>query len=274
MADNLVALRAGTGYSLAFVHPASGLITAFRRLVPHLGGTGAVFALENPEPGRPPCSIGELAADYLAQLAGAAPGPFVLAGWSFGGAVALDMTGAAEAAGHHVAAVVLIDAAAPHLLRQARSPRSVPLADLAGLFEIGPAELRPGPAPASYEEAVELIVARLRTTRGMPRIEAADLRPFVDTYRWHTSVARRPWRPAGCRAPVILVRASDEPGWHDAPADLGWSGVLGTAPAMAWTPGTHHDLMSREHAPRLAQVLSRVLTVLEEPSVSIDGALT
>lgn len=273
MADNLVPLRAGAGYSLAFVHPASGLITAFRRLVPHLDGTSAVFALENPEPRRPPCSIGELAADYWTQLADTAPGPLVLAGWSFGGAVALDMAGAAEAAGHHVAAVVLIDAAAPHLLRSARSPRPVPLGELAGLFEIGPAELRADAALTSYEEAVDLIVATLRTARGMPHIEAADLWPFVDTYRWHTSVARRPWRPVGCRAPVILIRASDEPGWDDAPADLGWTGVLRKVPVTLWTPGTHHDLMSHEHAPRLARVLSVVLTVLDEPSVSIGGVL-
>lgn len=41
MTHNLVTLRAGTGHSFAFVHPASGLITAFRRLVPHLSGHGA-----------------------------------------------------------------------------------------------------------------------------------------------------------------------------------------------------------------------------------------
>lgn len=271
MTDNLVALRAGTGSALVFAHPGSGLITAFRRLFPHLAWQDAVFALENPEPRRSQCSISDLAADYWAQLAAATSGPFVFAGWSFGGAVALDMAGAAEESGHQVAAVVLIDAAAPHILRSARP---VPLSDLAGLFEVDPAEVRTSTAPSSDEEDLAAIVEVLRVFRGMPEIETTDLQPFVDTYRWHLSVNRRPWRPAGCQAPTFLVRASDEAGWSDAPADLGWSSVLGRTPVMLWTPGTHYTLMSHEHAPDLAEVLSTMLAALREPDASAHGALT
>ncbi len=271
MPDNLVTLKAGTGRSFAFVHPASGLVTAFRRLLPHLTGSGAVFALENPEPQQPPCSIDDLAADYWDQLADAAPGPLAIAGWSFGGAVAIDMASAAEAAGHHIAAVVLIDSVTPQLLR---SIPPIPLNDLAGLFEIETSELPAGVSPVSDEEALDLIVAVLRRTRGLPEIQVADLRPFVDTYRWHLKVARRPWRPADVRAPVFLVRASDEPGRNDAPADLGWSSVLGTAPIPLWTPGTHHSLMSQEHAPCMAEVLVKILTLPDEPYVFTGGAHT
>lgn len=271
MTDNLVTLRSGTGFSFAFVHPSSGLVTAFRRLVPHLAGPGAAFALENPEPARPPCSLAELAASYWSQLAGVATGPLVCCGWSFGGAVALELAGAAEAAGARVAAVVLIDAATPHLLRAARPD---PLDELSGLFEIGAAELPAGPPPTSHEQALEVIVAALRTARGMTEIDTADLMPFVETYLWHLAVMRRPWIPTVPGAPLFLVRARDERRWSDAPADLGWSATVGTAPTMLWTPGTHYDLMSDEHAPHLAELLSGLLARLDEPSLLTDGAPT
>lgn len=271
MTDNLVTLRSGAGLSFAFVHPSSGLVTAFRRLVPHLPGPGAAFALENPEPPRPPCTLAELATSYWGQLAGVATGPLVLCGWSFGGAVAREMAGAAEAAGQRVAAVVLIDAATPQLLRSARPD---PLDELTGLFEIGAAELSTGPPPTSHEQALEMIVAALRTARGMTEIDTADLMPFVETYRWHLAVMRRPWIPTACGAPLFLVRARDEHRWSDAPADLGWSATVGTAPTTLWTPGTHYDLMSHEHAPHLAEVLSNVLTRLDEPSLRTDGVPT
>ena len=269
MADNLVTLRTGTGHALVFVHPASGLGTAFRRLVPHLPGSAAVFAFENLEPPSAPCSPREIASGYWAQLAGPAARPMILAGWSFGGMVALELARAGEAAGHEVAAVVLIDAGAPQLLRPVSS---IPLHELAGLFEIATADLPADAAPSSGEEALEIIVEVLRRTRGMPQIDIADLRPFVDTYRWHLRAARCPWEFAGCRAPVFLVRARDEEGWRDAPADLGWSAVLGMAPPTLWTPGTHYDLLSPEHAPHLARVLSSVLARLGQPSTPRCGA--
>lgn len=254
MSDNLVPLRPGRGRTTAFIHPASGLITAFRRLVPYLPGNGNVVAFENPEPGPDAsCSIDALAADYWHQLSARSTGPILLAGWSFGGIVALAMASLAEAAGHPVTCVALIDSGPPQLLRT----RATGLADdLVGLFEIKTAELPPGRLPAAEEQVLDLIAGVLRTMRGVPGITAADLQPFVDTFHWHVRAMRRPWRFVGCAAPVVLIRARDERGWRDAPEDLGWSHVLGDQPGLLWTPGTHHDLMSPEHAPHLAVLLT------------------
>jgi thioesterase domain-containing protein len=267
MSDNLVPLRTGGGRTTVFIHPASGLITAFRRVVPHLPGNRNAVAFENPEP-RPDasCSIDALAADYWHQLSAHSNGPILLAGWSFGGIVALAMASLAEAAGRPVTCVALIDSGPPQLLRE----RAAGLPDdLAGLFEIKPAELPPVPLPTAQEQVLDIIADVLRRTRGIPGITAADLQPFVDTFHWHVRAMRRPWRFAGCAAPVVLIRARDERGWRDAPEDLGWSHVLGDPPRLLWTPGTHHDLMSAEHAPHLAALLS---TRLASPDRAVSLA--
>ena len=261
IAENLVTLREGTGPSIVFVHPASGLATAFRRLVPHLAGRGAVFAFENAEPESPPSSISELAVKYWAQLGAVGNEPLFLAGWSFGGMIALELATLAMKASRDVLAVLLLDAGAPQLLG---SSPYLPLLDLAGLFGISASDLRAVVAPTLDAEVLDVLVDVLRRTRGMPQIEVADIQPFVAAYRWHYTVARRPWTFGGHRAPVFLLRARDELGWRDAPPDLGWSSVLGAPPTTWWIPGTHHSLMSEEHAPDLAHLLSAILASVQE----------
>src|SRR5215475_525983 len=268
MPDNLLQLREGAEPTTTFVHPASGLATAFRRLVPHLGGRASVFAFENVEPGSPQhATIPAIAEDYWGQLRVGIRGPLVLAGWSFGGPVALRIAALAEAAGHQVRHVVLIDSGTPELLATRTETLVV---RMAGLFELDPATVEAAEHVTDREQALELVASRLRAVHGNPGIEAADLRPFADVYDWHLRAARQPWRPRTVAAPVLLVRARDEAGWHDAPADLGWSAVLGAAPATAWTPGTHYDLMSATNAPHLADVLTPLLTVSGEPCGSSE----
>lgn len=270
--ENLITLREGKGQSVVLLHPASGLATAFRRLVPHLRSRGAVFAFENAEPKLAPSSIGDLAADYWSQLKIVAADPLLFAGWSFGGAVALEMASLAINAAHEVSAVVLLDAGAPHLIG---SSPVLPLHDLAGLFGISPAELPADAAPVLDAEILAVLVGVLRRTQGMTQIEADDLQPFVAAYRWHHTVARRPWRFRGDRMSVYLLRARDERGWDDAPPDLGWSSVLGGPPITLWAPGTHHSLMSEEHAPDLARILSSLLSKTHvTPPRSVGGGET
>ncbi|WP_026424302.1 thioesterase domain-containing protein [Actinokineospora inagensis] len=260
MHDNLVPLRGGGGPTVAFAHPSSGLATGFRRLVQHLTGPGPVYAFENLEPGPADlCSIAALGTEYWNQLRACAPGPLVLAGWSFGGPVALRMAEAAEADGAEVAHVVLIDSGRPDLL----APRAeTSVRRLAGLFELDPDSIGGSDLDGDdldREQALELVAHLLRATHANDSIEVADLRPFVEVFEWHVAAGRRPWRVPAVRTPVVLVRARDEPGWHDAPTDLGWSAVLGGPVDTHWTPGTHYDLMSGKNAPHLAALLNRLL---------------
>ncbi|WP_435109852.1 alpha/beta fold hydrolase [Nocardiopsis synnemataformans] len=255
--DNLVPLRGGGEPATVFLHPASGLSTAFRRLLPHLPGTGAVYAYESLEPGGPElCSINALAEHYWAQLRGEGHEQLVLVGWSFGGPVAVAMASLAEAEGHTVLGTVAIDSGTPELLS---SRDESLLGKLAGLFELDPSSFPDHESTRTVDTALAAITARLRVDRGMDTLEVDDLRPFVDTYFWHLDAAREGWDAKCPQAPFLLMRGRDEHGWKDSPEDLGWSAVLGTPPATVWLPGTHYSLMSADNVPSLAGALAPLI---------------
>ena len=256
MAGHLATLRDCNGPAIVYLHPASGIATHYRRLAPLLPPARTLLAFENIELSGPPPSIETFAAEYWAVLRDAVAGPIDFVGWSFGGTVALELATLAQEDGLAVSSVILLDAGAPQVMRSAPS---LPLQDLAGLFGIQPDELPAEAAPTTPDAMLALVADLMRRTRGMDTIESADLQPFVEAYRWHHQVARRPWTFRGRDLAVHLVRARDERCWDGLPADLGWSAVLGTPPVAWWTPGSHHDLASEVHAPALADVLATIL---------------
>ncbi|MFD0772353.1 thioesterase domain-containing protein [Streptomonospora algeriensis] len=269
--DNLVQLRDGEEPTTALVHPASGLSTSFRRLLPHLSGRGSVYAYENLDPGpRRLCSVAALAEHYWHQLRREDPGRLILAGWSFGGPVAVAMAALAEAEGHPVLGVAAIDSGTPQLLN---TRKETILGSLAGLFELDPdsfAEERK-PGTDTVEGALDSIAARLRSQSGTGCVTAADLQPFADAYFWHLDAVRQGWETVRPRSPFLLIRGRDERGWHDAPEDLGWSNVLGAVPEIAWVPGTHYSLMSPDNAPFVARVLSSLAVPRNTGRSPADG---
>ncbi|WP_338676003.1 thioesterase domain-containing protein [Streptomyces sp. SCSIO 30461] len=257
MTDNLLTLRSGSGSTTVFVHTASGLATGFRRLAGHLGGHGTVLALENLEAGPPErCSVAALAADYWSQMEEHTD-PLRLAGWSFGGPVAMEMATLAEQAGRTVEVVVLLDAATPALLAS-RTPSL--LHEMAALFELAPGLLPPDTVAATVPEALHVVAEALRTLPATRGVTSEDLEPFAEVYAWHLRAARCGPRPRVPSAPVVLLRARDEPGWYDAPEDLGWSEVLGGPPETLWAPGTHHGLMAPGNVAALGAILTPLLT--------------
>ncbi|MGL5865738.1 MAG: amino acid adenylation domain-containing protein [Dermatophilaceae bacterium] len=93
--DPVVPLRPGTGRPLFVVHPIGGNVICYRDLARELQPERPVYGLQavGGEPGSEPLSsVPELAASYLAAVRRVQPeGPVHLAGWSFGGYVAVEM---------------------------------------------------------------------------------------------------------------------------------------------------------------------------------------
>lgn len=255
MTENLVHLRGGEGRTLVCVHAAGGMITGFRRVSPFLNIAGPIVAFENIEPGPESlCSIQALAYSYWQQVKPYLTCGLDLVGWSFGGPVAVEMAGLAELDGYPVGTVVLLDSASPLLLRD----RLVePLSDVANLFEVELGDLPKGADPVGIEEALEIVVATLQVRQ--PGLTVDDLRPFTEIYSWHLSALRAGGPLQVPAATKVLIRAESEPGWSDAPSDLGWTQVLGETPDIRWAPGNHYSVVSQRHAPALAAMLNRVL---------------
>ncbi|MBB5167620.1 amino acid adenylation domain-containing protein [Mycobacterium sp. AZCC_0083] len=110
--DPVVVLRAdGEDPPLVLVHPIGGNVLCYLDLVKQLQPGRPVYALQAPgaEPGISPLrTVDELAATYLAAIRRVHPdGPYVLAGWSFGGYVAVEMARQLDEA--DIAALVLLD---------------------------------------------------------------------------------------------------------------------------------------------------------------------
>jgi amino acid adenylation domain-containing protein len=110
--DPVVVLRGeGGDPPLVLVHPIGGNVLCYLDLVKQLPPGRPVYALQAPgaQPGVAPLrTVDELATTYLAAIRRAHPdGPYVLAGWSFGGYVAVEMSRQLDE--KDVAALVLLD---------------------------------------------------------------------------------------------------------------------------------------------------------------------
>jgi thioesterase domain-containing protein/acyl carrier protein len=114
--------QAGTGTGtelLCLIHPVGGDIQAYRSLVSALDPRLTVCLIADPalfRPELPPWSVAERARYYAAALRERFPRDawrWRLAGWSFGGWVALTMAADCEAAGQPVAGLYLLDPPPP-----------------------------------------------------------------------------------------------------------------------------------------------------------------
>ena len=148
----------GAGELLVLVHPASGSPDIYTELVEALGSSRRVIGLtargaHNPDACHP--SIESAAAQYIATLLeDERPGDFQLAGFGFGGIVALEMARQLQAAGRDLPRLVLIGALPPHA-----EPPTGWLASVKNAFKRPPAGGRMEPFPsgnptsARHEEA-------------------------------------------------------------------------------------------------------------------------
>jgi len=237
-ADPLVSLVENPGAPLVvFVHAASGSVLPFYQVAKRLGQEFAVYALQSP-PDDPPASIEEIAARYVEEVdAVRGVAPVVVAGWSMGGGVALEMARRWLHRDERVAATLLLDTWAP--------PSFMPTAQDA-------AQVR--------RSVLELDVLRLEGA-GVASATLDELTATVERNR----AAFLDYRPEYYPAEVDLLRASD-PLPADAPpfpagymdGDRGWSAVAAEVTTVE-IKGNHLSLFDQEHADQLAAAISAAI---------------
>ncbi|HVS00354.1 MAG TPA: amino acid adenylation domain-containing protein, partial [Thermoanaerobaculia bacterium] len=100
----------GSRPPLFLVHPVGGQVFSYVELARLLGPDQPVYALQDVAPPDAPRSLASLASRYLCEVRAVQPtGPYLLAGWSFGGRVAWEMSRQLDAAGEEVAFLGMID---------------------------------------------------------------------------------------------------------------------------------------------------------------------
>ncbi|MDJ0837610.1 MAG: amino acid adenylation domain-containing protein, partial [Acidobacteriota bacterium] len=114
---NLVQLHAGGQGSPVFVvHPGGGLVQGYADLAMALGEHHPVYGIQQSglDGGPVDQTVEAMSTRYIGALKQAGHrGPFHLAGWSFGGLVAVDIAHRLLEAGERVASLILLDTPAP-----------------------------------------------------------------------------------------------------------------------------------------------------------------
>ncbi|MFJ8011036.1 amino acid adenylation domain-containing protein [Streptomyces sp. NPDC096339] len=256
---------------LVLVHPRGGDVVCYRDLVRDLsarpGGDRRILGLEsvgyNTEE-RPLETVPEMAERYLAALREEQPhGPYLLAGWSFGGTVAYEMAARLEAAGEEVAFLGLIDAAAPGAAPGGRAGTAAGPGDpdllrygiAAGIDADSAREL-------DEEELLDVLVRRGRAEGTLPRTSPTEALRRVLRVAEANGTASAAYRTDAVLAVGLHLFTVDErhPELATPLVDpAAWRPRTAGAVVRAAVPGNHHDLVDPPHSAALAELLAAAL---------------
>ncbi|MEW2624086.1 amino acid adenylation domain-containing protein [Streptomyces sp. NPDC048106] len=255
---------------LFLVHPRGGDAVCYLELARAVGGERPVYGLEcvgyNTE--RTPLErVEDMAERYLTEIRQVAPhGPYLLAGWSFGGLVAYEIATRLEAAGETVDYLGVIDSRAPEQSTGAGGPVGQAADDRPEFVRLGlAAGLDPDDLAALDEDAVIAALVRKGRHEGrLPRgAETAAMRRLVAVAAANGRAAERyRVQPGALRADIHLYRATET---HPV---LGGARVVaedwrrctsGTVRTADISGSNHHDVVDAPHAAVLAELITRAL---------------
>jgi thioesterase domain-containing protein len=217
-----------------------------------------------------PPSIDVLAAGCLATVrANQATGPYVLAGWSLGGLIALDLARQLEDIGQSVSLVAVLDSRARTAIP---GHGAVPLTAFASYLAARHGQafaFDPGWPMLDEDAQLDRVLAWARTHRALPPgYELGELRQVVAGYA--QAVQARfallaHHQPQPCAAPLLYLRAR-APLEHGVP-DLAeecrsWSRAT---VRVVDVPGDHYSMLMSPNVDAVALELSAWLVADREP---------
>jgi pyochelin synthetase len=270
-----------TGPALFCVHPSGGSVLCYRDLARRLAGQVRFFGLEAPglrghfEAHQ---GIEVLAAHYLEAVRSVQPhGPYLLAGWSSGGAVALAMAHALRAAGQEVAGILLLDTEPPGDLSAADEDEQVLIQQfVSDLLRLGAGAEAADQAMralqsqgAGARDPVAAAFALLRERNLLPSDFTEERfatlrRVYSCNLRGHH--AYRPLPYGGehwlfCARDGLVTEAGD-------PAVVWQPWILG-APRIVEVPGDHYTMFLGDNLDALAKELTQALRACASPARAV-----
>jgi amino acid adenylation domain-containing protein len=270
--EGAIEVRPGRGIPLFLVHEYSGLDLYFTPLATSIGHPAPIFGLAGVPLSQPQlAAMPLLAGRLLAQLRAVQPtGPYRLAGWSFGGALAYELCCQLRAAGECIAFAGLIDSWHPalladHLTERLAAPTGERLLQLcadAGADRQRIERLRQGAANADFDA----LFAHCDRLGLLPSYlagrDSRQLQAHLARLSAHDR-ALAAYRPPVADFNVHLFKAGQAmPGAPVAPPEdncLGWSGCIDVDRRRVITlPGTHQSLMD-SHIDLLGAAISAAL---------------
>jgi acetoacetyl-CoA synthetase len=263
-----VLVRAGTGAPLFIVHGQSGTVMECWALVAALHSRRPVYGLQahgldGEEPARQ--RVEDMATSYIEQMRTVQPGgPYAVAGYSFGGLVALEIAQQLLGVGERMELLCLLDT----YVHQHYLPWHPRMQYWRARLSEEARALREVPAP----QRLEYLLDRLATMAGrtpkhaerMPyRTAVADppMPPVLRRVRDMMRLATATYRPRPYDGgPIVYVRALiSQQGEYGDPMPL-WRRLARRGLLITEIPGSHNDLIAEPDLRIVAAALDRGLT--------------
>ena len=254
-----------------WVHPVGGNVLCYAELARHLGTERPFHALQATGlDGReaPLASVEDMARRYVEQVRAVQPeGPYLLGGWSLGGAVAFEMARELRRQGQEVSLLALLDSFPP-----TGSPSPEP--DEATLLAGFAADLARGAGrevlltPESltgltHEERLRTLWTRALEARLLPPgTGLEELRALLEVARANLRAVAR-YNPPPYEGRVVLLRARDARRGAEVSPTHGWERLVASGLAVEDVPGDHHGVLRAPHVGELAERLERWLQEVE-----------
>ncbi|MEU8108759.1 SDR family NAD(P)-dependent oxidoreductase [Nonomuraea muscovyensis] len=284
--DIVLPLRAAGGGErpvLYLAHPSGGDVLCYAELSRLLDPRVDVVALADPElagaHASGPETVAGIAAQYLSAI-GHGGRPWLLGGWSMGGAVAQEMARQLHETGEHVELLVMLDSNDPALIGEVPGNDApeveleVAVRHLRALEAFLGIDLDTGDALAAIPPHARLaaMADRLRGHRLLGRGEDLSGRLKVFARHLRALAAHTPGKLSDPGTATLLVRADrlaprnsgigmgvdDTPPGRD---DLGWGAYLARAPHVAGVDAHHYSLL---HPPALHAVAELINAALDQ----------
>jgi thioesterase domain-containing protein len=263
-----------------WIHPAGGNVLCYVPVAGRLGPGRPSYGFEAPgvRSDRPPLrEVEALAVEYLRNLRRMRPeGPVVLAGWSFGGLVALEMAQRLRAEGREVPLLAILDTWAGERRGSAEPQDSAELiANVMGAgLTVDVEEVR---RQGDAGRQIDFVIGLARSRGALPAgFDAAVAHRLFAVHR-AAEAAAGSYRPRPYAGRVALFRATERVGGEAArlaAADptLGW-GRLAAELRVYEVAGRHEDLCAPPQAAVVGEQLRACLAQIEiEVRESAGGA--
>jgi amino acid adenylation domain-containing protein len=270
----LVPLRTnGNGPPLFLVHPAGGQVFCYTDLAAQLDVDRPVYALQAQgiEGEQEPHTKVEAMAAYCLNtvMTVQSEGPYFLAGWSLGGAIAFELARQLQSLGKEVALLALIDT---------RAPSSVgPLDEstmLVGFAETLGVDWPLLTQPLSELDSVERfkwLTEQAKSAGLIPAdISVDELRRLFDVYEIHVQAALE-YEPDPITTRVTLFKAGMTgvfPPGFSGDYTSGWETLATDGLDRYEVPGTHYTMLRAPYVTTLTQLLAGCLTASRSVGMS------
>jgi amino acid adenylation domain-containing protein len=253
---------------LFFVHAAGGSAFDFVEIATLMGTKRSFYAIHprGVEPGEMfHNSIEEMASDYVKEIQLVqSEGPYLLAGWSFGGTVIYEMARILEKAGESVSMIFMIDTPAP-LVNLSKDD------DVEFLMDRVPnyhgISLDGFDQGHSKEDQLAYLFNEIKIS-GLftPDIDQKYAQNWLNLYKHHNHIIGS-YDPSGTvNGKIIFIKPSEKTPFDDqmGQPSTAWKKYANGGYEICMAPGNHFNMVSPANSPALVKILKQYLERIDE----------